>query len=123
MENWIQNHKVLWWVLSIVGITAILGTAEFLLCIEPSPCIIAIEYICTALIAVLFNLCLFYKNKILSSTFLRVGIWSLCALLVSTMSSAHDHFAEPIRVFFVSALLCALLDFLIRKGFHKRISK
>ncbi|MBQ7551209.1 MAG: hypothetical protein IJT04_06760 [Bacteroidales bacterium] len=123
MENWIQNHKVLWWVLSVLGITAVLGTAEFLLCIEPIPHIIAIEYIGSALIAVLFNVILFNKNQILSSTFLRVGIWTLCAILVSTMSSAHNHFAEPIRVLFTSALICTLLDILLRKGIHKKTKK
>ena len=70
MENWIQNHKSLWWVLSVVGLTAIIGTVELMLCEVCSPVVIAIEYIGTALCAILFNVVIFSHERFKENKFL-----------------------------------------------------
>ena len=113
MDEWLRNHKVLWWLLSVVVITAVVGTIEILLCSEPTLLTFLIEYIGAALIAILFNLALFYSyKKQYNKLYIYVPLW----IILGTMNAAKSHFDKEnsARAYVTAAIIAFLVDYLIR---------
>ena len=116
MDEWIRNHKVLWWVLSVVVITAVVGTIEILLCSEPTRLTFLIEYTGAAMIAVLFNLALFYSYKKEHNKRCIILIYVALWIILGTMNAAKAHFDKESSViaYVTAAIIAFLVDYLIR---------
>ena len=124
MDEWIQNHKITWWVLSIVVITAVVGTIEILLCSEPTLQTFLIEYIGAAVLAVLFNLALFYGYRKQAGILALISIYVPLWIIFGTMNAAKTHFDKQnsIVAYVTAAIMTFLIDYIVR-NLKKKKSK
>ena len=124
MDEWIQNHKITWWVLSIVVITAVVGTIEILLCSEPTLQTFLIEYIGAAVLAVLFNLALFYGYRKQAGILALISIYVPLWIIFGTMNAAKTNFDKQnsIVAYVTAAIMTFLIDYIVR-NLKKKSSK
>lgn len=118
-NHWIQNHKFAWKCLSLIGITAVLGTVFLLLCDSITRTIVCIEYIGAALIAILFNLIFAHQEAFQTKKWLAVPVLILAVAIVCTMTTASSNF-EKFWFHAVNTTVSTAVAFFIVKRLGKK---